>query len=131
MTIIRIKPVVPRLQRESSPHSNRFVAGARDLEKNLLLALEQDLAVVDSPRGKHDAIRIDQLLTGEPLIGLALSRVALVQLGIDFGCAHVEEFQPRIIVNEVSGVRSGSKENLCLRKIFSTWNQSFVLNFWH
>jgi hypothetical protein len=39
------------------------MAGARDLEEDLLLALEQDLAVVHAPRGEHDAIRINQLLT--------------------------------------------------------------------
>jgi hypothetical protein len=46
--------------------------GAGNLEEDLLLALEQDLAVVDAPRGEHDAIGIDELLTGQALIGLGL-----------------------------------------------------------
>ena len=104
------------------------MSGARDLKKDLLLALEQNLAIVDSPRGKHDAIRIDQLLAGEALIGLALCRAALVQLGIDFGCGHVEEFQPRIIVNEVSGVRSRVQGKSLSKENFSIWNRALVRN---
>ena len=97
------------------------MARARNLEEDLLLALEQDFAVVHAPRGEHDAIRVNELLTGQALIGLGLFRnVGFVQLGIDFGrghavCLHPTEFQPRNIVNQVSVVRSQ-----VLRKIFSS-----------
>ena len=72
------------------------MAGARDLEENLLLALEQDLAVVHAARGEHDAIRIDELLAGQAVIRLGLFRdVGIVQLGIDFGRGHAALLTPR------------------------------------
>src|SRR6202165_5893657 len=105
VAVIRIEPVVGWLQRKSRSDAHGFVAGAGDLEENLLLPLEQDLAVVHAARGEHYAVRINQLLTRQALIVLGLFRDAdFVQLGVDFGRGHAafftpQNFQSRIIVN--------------------------------
>ncbi len=97
VAIVGIEPVVGGLQRQGGSDSQSFVAGARDLEEDFLLALEQDLAVVEAPRREHDAIGIDQLLTGQALIRLGLlDNIVFVQLGIDFGRGHAAFFTPRI-----------------------------------
>ncbi len=71
VAVIRIEPV-GGLERESGCDSGCLVAGARDLEEYLLLTLEHDLAVIHAPRGEHNAIGINQLLTSQPLIAAAL-----------------------------------------------------------
>ena len=71
VAIIGKKPVVARLQGKSRSHSDRFVPGARDLEEYLLLALEQDLAIVHPPRSIHMAVGFDQLIAGKAFVGLA------------------------------------------------------------
>jgi hypothetical protein len=40
----------------------------------------------------------------------------------------VEEFQPRIIVNEVSGVRSRVQGKSLSKENFSIWNRALVRN---
>src|ERR1700690_1181355 len=71
--------------------------GPRNLEKNLLLALEHDLAIVDAPRGEHDAVSIDELLPSQALVSLGRSlQVAFAQLGIDFGRGHRLQFTPPV-----------------------------------
>ena len=74
VAIIRKEPVVAGLERKGRGHAHGFMTGARDLEENFLLALEQDLAVVHTARGKHDAISINELLAGEALVILAVFR---------------------------------------------------------
>ena len=84
------------------------MARARDLKENLLLALQHDLAVVHTPRGEHDAIGINQLRTGQALIGLGFFAILIfVQLGIDFGRGHSVFFTPVVSVPHhcKSGVR--------------------------
>ena len=46
IAIIRIKPVVTRFKREGGGDSDSLMAGAIDLEENLLLTLQHDLPVV-------------------------------------------------------------------------------------
>ena len=53
ITIVGEDPVVAGTQRQPRAHLKSFVAGARDLEKNLLLALEQDFAVVHAAGEVH------------------------------------------------------------------------------
>ena len=48
VAIVRIEPVVSGLKRQSGGDEQGFMACAGDLEKNLLLALEQDLAIVNA-----------------------------------------------------------------------------------
>ena len=48
IAIIRIKPVICRLKDQSGGHEQSFMAGTRDLEKNLLLPLQEDLAIVNA-----------------------------------------------------------------------------------
>ena len=91
--IIRIEPVVLRFQREPRCHSHRFMPRARNLKKDFLLPLQQDLAVVHPSRGEHDAIRIDQPFAAQALIRL-VCEVVFVELGIDFSRGHSSFFTP-------------------------------------
>ncbi len=59
------------------------MSGARDLEENLLLPLEQDLAVVELARQVHQAIDVDQLLRARALHIFPLCATAVL------GCALV------------------------------------------
>ena len=71
VAVIRIKPVVAGLQGKGCGHAHGFMAGAGNLEEDLLLALQHDLPVVHPPGGIHVAVGFDQLLAGETFIGLA------------------------------------------------------------
>ena len=71
VAVIGIKPVVTGLQGKGRSHAHGFMAGAGDLEKDLLLALEQDLFVVHPPGGIHVAVGFDQLFAGETFVALA------------------------------------------------------------
>ena len=53
IAVVRIEPVVARLQREAGRNEHGFVAGAADLKKDLALVLELDLLVVDLSRQQH------------------------------------------------------------------------------
>ncbi len=80
--IVRIEPVVTRLQGKSRGHAHRFMPRAGDLEEDLLLTLEHDLPIVDAPGGEHDAISFNQLLGGEALIAFAgFLNIAVGQAG--------------------------------------------------
>jgi hypothetical protein len=50
---------------------------ARDLEEDLLLALEHNFAVIEPPRGVHQAVGVNELRLGEAFVGFA----GLVRLG--------------------------------------------------
>ena len=109
VTVIGIEPVVAGFQDKARSHADGLMASAGDLEIDLLLAFEQDLAVIHAPRHKHDAVGVDELLAGQTLIGLGLLfNVAIVQLGIDFGRGHPVSSTPRrglpgLIVNGREG----------------------------
>ena len=112
VAIVGVKPVVACLQREAGRHADGFMSRAGDLEKNLLLALQQDLPVINAPGHIHDAIGFDELLAGEALVGLTRPRKFVVrrgQLGISFGGRHPfpqkERPIPRCIVNRNIGFR--------------------------
>jgi hypothetical protein len=83
VAVIRIEPVIGRLQSEGRGHADGFVAGARYLKENLLLAFEQDLAIVDTPGGVHDSVGFDQLLPRQALVFAGLS---LRWLGFGSSC---------------------------------------------
>ena len=94
IAVIGIEPVVAGLQHKGCGDAHGFVSRAGDLEEDLLLALEQDLAVVHAPRGEHDAVRVDELLTRQTLISLGLFRKVVFVLGIDFDRGHAAFFTP-------------------------------------
>ena len=71
VAIVGEEPVVAGLQGKSRSHADGFMPGAGNLEENLLLTLEQDLAIIHPPRGVHVAIGFDQLVARKPFIGLA------------------------------------------------------------
>ena len=59
-----------------------FMAGAADLEVDLVLSLQQDLAMVDGPGGLHEPVGPDEFLLREP---------AVLELGIKLSagrCCH-------------------------------------------
>jgi hypothetical protein len=62
VAIVGIEPVVAGLQSHARRHQKGLVAGAGDLEKDLLLPLEQDLAIVRAARQVHQPVHPDQLL---------------------------------------------------------------------
>ena len=78
ISIVGIKPVVAWLQGKARCGANRFMARARDLEEDFLLALEQDLPVVHTPRRVHDPVGLNQPLAGETFVGLACAPDFLV-----------------------------------------------------
>ena len=86
--IIRIEPVVRRLEAKGGGDADGFVTGSRDLEKDLLLAFEQDFAVVHPAGRVHRPIGINELLAGEARIGLGLLVFDGLQLGISFRRRH-------------------------------------------
>ena len=59
VAIIRIKPIVARLQRESGRDQQRLVTSPGDLEEDFLLPLQHDLAVVHSPREIHQPVDLN------------------------------------------------------------------------
>ncbi len=68
VAIVGIEPVVAGAQRQSGSDQQCFVSGTGDLEVDLLLALEQDLAIIQLARQVHQPIDIDQLLRREPFV---------------------------------------------------------------
>ncbi len=89
VAIVGEEPVISRLEGQSGRHQQRLMASARDLEEDLLLALEQDLAVVDAPRQEHQPVDLDELLAGEALIGLVGSLKNFASgLGYGLGGSH-------------------------------------------
>ena len=65
IAIVRIEPVVARLQCEAGRDEHGFVAGAADLKKDLALVLELDFLVVDFSRQQHAAVDGEELLAGQ------------------------------------------------------------------
>src|SRR4029078_11291337 len=72
VAVIEVEPVVRRPQDKARGRHDRFMPSARDLEKDLVLALELDLLVVEPPRQEHGAVRTDELIAREARGGLAL-----------------------------------------------------------
>src|SRR5438270_13874187 len=60
------------LEGESGGHQKSFMAGPRDLEENLLLTFEKDLAVIQPARHKHQPVHADELFASESLVSLHL-----------------------------------------------------------
>src|SRR5437763_12982592 len=62
VAIVREEPVVAGLHCEAGGYGDRLMPGARDLEKDFLLALEHDLAIIEAPRCVHQPISFHELL---------------------------------------------------------------------
>ena len=60
IAIVRIEPVVGRLQRQTGGDEHRFMACAADLEKDLALVLELNFLVVEFAREDHAAVDAQQ-----------------------------------------------------------------------
>ncbi len=64
IAIVGKKPVVAGLESQRRAHLQGFMAGGRNLEKDFLLALEENFPVVHRAREKHQAVDFDQLRCG-------------------------------------------------------------------
>ena len=71
IAIVGIEPVVAGPQHQAGGHQQRLMSGAGNLEEDLLLPLEQDLAIVEPARQIHQAVNLDQLLLAEPFVFVA------------------------------------------------------------
>ena len=60
--VVGEEPIVAGTHGHASSNEEGLVTGAGDLKEDLLLTLENDLAVIGSPREIHQAIELDQLL---------------------------------------------------------------------
>lgn len=70
IAVIRIDPVLPRPQNQRGGNLHGLVSGAANLEKNAILALERDLAIIEPAGQMHRAIRVDEGLgieTSQPV----------------------------------------------------------------
>ena len=65
VAVIEEEPVVGRLEHHAGGREHRLVSGARDLEEDLVLALELDLLVVDAARQEHGLVCGKQLVAGQ------------------------------------------------------------------
>ncbi len=61
VAIVRKEPVVPRLHRQARRHQQRLMPRTGDLEEDLLLTLQHDLAVVRPPREIHQPVELNEL----------------------------------------------------------------------
>src|SRR6185369_7094771 len=85
VTIIRIEPVVFRLQGKRRRNPYGLVTRPRDLEKDLLLALEEYFPIIHTPGCVHPAIDFDQLLMSEALVSIGFVVNDYDRLGVCFG----------------------------------------------
>ena len=61
IAVVGVEPVVGGAEDPRGGHQDALVAGARDLEEDLVLPLELDLLVVDPPRQQHEAVHVEQV----------------------------------------------------------------------
>src|SRR5258708_11250762 len=98
VTIVRVEPVVPRLQIQSCCNEDSFVTGAADLKKDPVLAFKLDLFVVDASRHVHRFVHFNELLSLKSLI------FASLKLG------HHYLILLKTIVNPMTGDENRAKE---------------------
>ena len=79
VAVIRKNPVGAGTKKQAHCGRDGFVAGAGDLEVDLVLALELDFAVVEAAREKHRAVQADERITVEAVI------FANVELRVELG----------------------------------------------
>src|SRR5258708_7402279 len=85
VAVIRVEPVVGGLESQAGSYAESFMACARDLEEDFLLALEQDLAVVNAARHVHEVVVVDELLRSQAFVGLFLDSGCLPGVLFNFG----------------------------------------------
>src|ERR1035437_5010853 len=61
VAVVGEEPVVARPHRQSCGHQQRLMPSAGDLEKNLLLPLQHNFAIVRAPRKIHQPVELHQL----------------------------------------------------------------------
>src|SRR5258708_18542794 len=74
IAVIRVEPVIAGPERRASGTTSVFVSSSRQLEVDLLLALQQDFPVINAPGREHVAVGLDELVASKPFIGLRLLR---------------------------------------------------------
>ena len=68
VTVVGINPIVAGSKNEPCRSLHAFMPRAADLKECLVLALELDFAVVDSPRKIHDAVNLKKIVARQALI---------------------------------------------------------------
>src|SRR5690242_18202553 len=74
VAVVRVEPIVPRLEGQSGSDTDPLMPGARHLKKDLLLSFEQDFPVIDSPGRIHIAVGLNELIARKPFVRLGLLR---------------------------------------------------------
>src|SRR6185369_3757818 len=77
VAVVGEDPVLTRMQLQTCSHQHSLVPGSADLEKGLLLVLEQDLLVVHLPRQEHQSVGCEQLVARQPFVFSAARRAPL------------------------------------------------------
>src|SRR5271157_553400 len=65
VAVVRIKPVISRLQVEGHRYTNAFVPYPIDLEESAILSLELDLFVINAARRVHGSVGAQKQLPGK------------------------------------------------------------------
>src|ERR1019366_9794436 len=68
VTVVGINPIMAGPENESRRGLHAFVPRPANLEKRLVLALELDFAVVQTPREVHDAVNSKKIFPSQALI---------------------------------------------------------------
>ena len=70
IAIVGKEPVVAGTQRQCGANLQSLMTGGGNLEEDLLLPFEHDLAVVHAAREKHEPVHLDQLLRAKAACGI-------------------------------------------------------------
>ena len=89
VAIVGVEPVHTGAQEQAGGGGDSFMTGAGDLEIDFALALELNLAVIETPREIHGAVQADE--------GVAVEAVVLgrFQLGYLHASLHGHSVRPR------------------------------------
>jgi hypothetical protein len=68
VAIVREEPIVGRLQDQTGCGQDGFMPSAANLEEKAILALQLNLAIVQTARHEHSAIDADQRFALEALV---------------------------------------------------------------
>src|SRR6185437_5554470 len=73
VAVVKVEPVVGRPEHAGCSDQHGFVAGARDLKEDPVLALKLNLPVVDASGEQHKTVELDEVgllqLRGDPAAG--------------------------------------------------------------
>ena len=86
VAIVGIEPVVAGLQSHACGNQQGLMAGAGDLEKDLLLPLEQNFTIVGAARQIHQPVHPDQLLRLQTSVGCGSALLSMAVFAMPTSC---------------------------------------------